>query len=889
MKIYLLLFLILIFFFSIGKGNLELTNSKRYLSPNHDNIKDDISFPIKIQDDQLIQKYIVNILIKKNNKFSIVRTFKSVDDKESLKSKKFKWGDWVGRIFERKKNINIPEKIIWDGMDNNQLPVSDGIYYIQASAFDNSKNKTTTKPIPIVVDTISPKINVTMKDFIFSPNNDQRKDKLSISYQLKKNKFLDKVLIDIKNKNNEIIRTFKNNGKKNNFTFYWDGENSKKKEVKQDFYKIDFTIYDLAGNTNQKEVKKIYLQRDYEKATISSSKKKLSPNKDGLYDDMVIMPRLSSEQRLQSWQVKIQNKNDEEVFLFQGKNKLTKNLLFYGKDKKNKILADGKYSIHFLTKFTSGNIPQSEKIFFLIDNTPPKFNMKLMNSTFNPLAKNGRKKLRIKIVKDNDKVVQYNCFIKNKQGEIVLKKNYTFNTIPDIFTWDGKQQSGDILSGIYTYTLKGLDDVANQKIITSPSFEILMGKLQVDIFSDKIAFSPNGDKIKDIVTFTLNISKQHHKVFQKAVLSIYKQKTESPIWQKEFKSYKEKIIWSGKNKKNKIEKDGKYFYSVLATFKTEENFQTKTKEIFIDTLAPQINLSVSNKIFSPNGDNRKDSLLIEQTKDSNFLVDLDQFKMQIVNAKGVVQRISSWQGNNFPNKYIWQGDNLLNEIVPNGKYAYQVLAQDQAGNRFETEVKDIIIVNDFEEMNLNLSKNIITRNPTLATNYHFIEITPNFSRNQFLEKIVYQLPHQKEWRTTTNLKKIILKQGDLKELKQNEFKITSKAYFSSGNLITTISDNIFIDDTPPEIQVKTYPKYFSPDNDNKNETLQIYVNIKENSTIQKVDGILYRKIEFDSKGKKFKQNLKNYEKNKIDIFKKFNWKKKVKLKIYGMVFLIMDN
>ena len=858
----------------------QLTNARRYFSPNYDNVKDDISFPIKIKDNKIIEKYIVNILIKKNGKFSIVRTFESVNDKETLKAKQFKWRDWAKRLLDKKKNINVPEKITWDGMDNNQLPVPDGIYYIQATVLDNSKNKTITKPIPIILDNVSPIINVAMNDFIFSPNGDSRKENLAIRYQLKKNKLLDRVLIHIKNNKREVIRTFQNDGLKNNFTFDWDGKNAKKKEAPQGFYAIDFTVYDLAGNTNQQKVKEIYLQREYERASISASKEKLSPNKDGLYDDMIIMPRLSSEKRLQSWQVQIYNSKNKNVFSFKGKNKLTKNLLFYGKDNKNKVLADGKYSIQFFSEFTSGNIPKSDKIFFVIDNTPPKFKIQLQNKTFNPLAKNGRKKVSIRIEKDSDKTILYNCFIENKQSEIVYQTNYNFDSLPEIFYWDGTQKNDSVLSGKYTFTLEGEDDVANKTRIKSQPFELLMGKLQVDIFSDEIAFSPNKDNIKDKVTFNINVSKKHRKIFQKAVLSIYQneRQNEKLIWQKELKSYNEKVVWNGESQDAKFVPDGKYIYSVFASFKTEETFQTSRKEVIVDRVAPKVSLSLADKIFSPNGDNRKDSITIDKEKNSNFLKNLDQFKMQIVNTKGVVQKIASWQGDGFPKQYTWQGDNLLNEIVPNGKYNYQVLAQDQAGNRRKVEIKNIIVVNDFEVMTLNIDKNLITRKPTSYSNYHFITIFPSFSRSEFLEKIVYQIPNQKEWRVSSNLEKIYLTQQDLQDLEQNEFSITAQAYFTSGNLITAESENILIDDDDPSIQVKTYPRYFSPDNDNKNETLQIYANLKDNSNIAKVTGILYRKIEFDSKGKKFKQTLENYQKNKIEVFKQFDWQNKTKVK-----------
>lgn len=876
MKFYL--FFIFIYFFIFTKEELKLTNARRYLSPNYDNVKDDISFPIKIKDNAIIEKYIVNILQKKNDKFKVIRTFESVNDKETLKAKKFKFKNWVNRLFEKKKDINVPEKITWDGMDNNQLPVNDGVYYIQATVFDNSKNKTVTKPIPIVLDNVSPIVIIDMKDFIFSPNGDKRKEQINIGYQLQKNKLLDRVLVEVKDQNNKLVKLFENDGSKQKFNFFWDGKNSSNKEAKQGFYKIDFTVYDLAGNTNQKKVKQIFLQREYEKAFISSSKQKLSPNKDGLFDDMVIMPRLSSEERLRSWQVKIKDSKNKEVFLFKGKNKLTKNLLFYGKDKKNKVLKDGKYSVQFFSQFTSGNIPKSDKIFITVDNTPPKFNIKLQNKTFNPLAKNGRKKLSIDITKDNDPLIKYTCLIKNKQGEIVYRDNYGFTTIPKTFHWDGKQKDGSILSGQYTYTLKGIDDVGNNTVVVSKSFELLMGNLQVDIFSEQIAFSPNGDKVKDTTTFNINVSKKHHKVFKGAEISIYFEDNKSPVWQNNFKTYQQKITWNGRDKKNKKLKDGKYFYSVLATFKTEEIFQTKKKEIYIDTIAPQIQLALKDKIFSPNGDNRKDSIMINQKKESNFLTELDQFKMQIANEKGIVQRIAEWKGDQFPQQYVWQGDNLVNEIVPNGKYFYQILAQDQAGNRLEKEINNITVVNDFEEMTLTLSQNLITRNSTPFKDYHSIKITPNFSRKDFLQKIIYQLPHQEEWQEINNNKKIILSQKDLKSYSKNELKINAKAYFSSGNLITATSEEITIDDIAPQIQVKTYPRYFSPDNDGKNETLQLYANLKDNSTIQKVDGILYRKIEFDSKGNKFEQTLNNYQKNKIDVFKNFDWQNKTKIK-----------
>jgi flagellar hook assembly protein FlgD len=132
----------------------------------------------------------------------------------------------------------------WDGKDNSGLTVTDGLYTLTLNATNLSGTQSTTKSIPILIDTQAPTITATtVNPASFDPTVGQT---TTVSYSLSEICFVN---MDV-HYYNSTCRTLLTNANQlnGNHTVVWNGKSNAGTFVSPSTYAIVITAVDSAGN-----------------------------------------------------------------------------------------------------------------------------------------------------------------------------------------------------------------------------------------------------------------------------------------------------------------------------------------------------------------------------------------------------------------------------------------------------------------------------------------------------------------------------------------------------------------------------------------------------------------------------------------------------------------
>lgn len=155
----------------------------------------------------------------------------------------------------------------------------------------------------------------------------------------------------------------------------------------------------------------------------------------------------------------------------------------------------------------------------------------------------------------------------------------------------------------------------------------------------------------------------------------------------------EKILWDGSGVSGIKLPDGKYKYYFYAWDSRDNIAPVKSGVLAIDSTSPVIDIKADSMIFSPNGDKKKDTLVIHQKIVSS---PEDTWIGEIKNSDGITVSSYKWEGSDVPDKFVWNGTGDSGSALPDGLYYYTVSSSDKAGNRASAALREIILTTKME-------------------------------------------------------------------------------------------------------------------------------------------------------------------------------------------------
>ncbi len=794
-----------------------------YISPNNDGVQDGLEVPLQIKERRYVSEW--NFVITKEDG-TVIRTIGNKEKRpERVGFKKF-----FKQLVTPKTGVEIPSVVTWNGVMDNGETAPDGTYYYSFSATDDNGNSASTSQLVVIVDNTAPEVELVQPSADAKIFGEGAKALLPVKQSGSVEDLWTGTFVDSEGKTVRTIKWTESEPLK----FDWSGTDDNGTPVKDGIYTYKVTATDRAGNiSNPASISNIIYSAEKPATNIVlTSGRFFSPNGDGVNDTVsfdVKIPapdQAKTGNKLVNWTVSIEDKEGKTVFVYSGSDNPPSSIVYDGKTTDGKIASEGSYYAKLTAKYLNGYETEPLKSpVFMLDVTAPNAKVSLSGTTFSPDGDGNLDVLTI-----SQATVDFGSPVENWTGTVKAEDGTTVKTfefgpyLSDKIEWAGIDNSNMMAKdGDYTYVLTATDAAGNTSNIPVQKFALDTSKTELILTANPSAFNP----AKGAVAFT-PVVKSGSSV-QKYVLLV-KSASGSEVWKQEAsKSLPSTISWNGLASGGNRCDDGSYT-AVLSTVSANgAEAVAVTQPFVIDSVAPSIDVTVPFTVFSPDGDGNRDSMPVTVKSSSE-----DKWTGTIFNAKGNVVKTFVWKGS-VPD-FEWDGTDDSGNKAADGTYKLVFASTDAAGNKASAEVAGIKV--DSRETKAYVTADLDAFSPNgdgIADVQKFsIRTSLNEGISSWSFKIISaegKVVRQWTDADSKDLPAVINWDGNNSEGKVAEgaFAGNLTVSYEKGNVVNSVSSAFICTVTPPQLTVKTNPKYFSPDNDGEDDDL--YILLKGNSAV----------------------------------------------------------
>ncbi len=170
-------------------------------------------------------------------------------------------------------------------------------------------------------------------------------------------------------------------------------------------------------------------------------------------------------------------------------------------------------------------------------------------------------------------------------------------SVPEKILWDGTDNiGGKLADGKYKYYFYAWDARDNIAPVKSGVIAIDNTSPVVEIKTDSMIFSPNGDKNKDTLIIHQKIKTSPEDIWKGEIKNSSGVAVASFEWNGA--QVPEKIIWKGTDEAGTVLPDGLYFYSISTIDKAGNRASADLSEIILTTKMENADIKFENRYFS---------------------------------------------------------------------------------------------------------------------------------------------------------------------------------------------------------------------------------------------------------------------------------------------------
>ncbi len=299
----------------------------------------------------------------------------------------------------------------------------------------------------------------------------------------------------------------------------WDGSDSGGMRLADGSYDYRLKGSDAAGHSYVSRPIQVAIDTDRKAVSLSVEPSVFSPDGDGVGDTVNFGITTTSRVKSSSYALEVlalpstpaQGSSPEmakslRVRSFAGKGEVPKSIIWNGIADSGAKAANGDYAAKITVSYPNGDQCESRTVEFSLDTNKPKVFVKADASSISPDGDGFMDEVGFTLIVDrNSRIMSWSFSIvaADKSEKILFRRSG--GDVPGRLVWDGRDETGVVVRGqvfgrLAVVYLKG--DIAQASSGTI-LVEEAAPKLEVIVLPD--FFSPDGDGIKDMVTFLVTV------------------------------------------------------------------------------------------------------------------------------------------------------------------------------------------------------------------------------------------------------------------------------------------------------------------------------------------------------------------------------------------------
>jgi flagellar hook assembly protein FlgD/outer membrane protein OmpA-like peptidoglycan-associated protein len=465
--------------------------------------------------------------------------------------------------------------------------------------------------------------------------------------------------------------------------------------------------------------------------------KYISPNFDGVKDDLVLPLSVKDEGFIKGYRFVVTDSSGKDVRTILNKEDRPENrdfanivarllyvktgipvpasLRWDGKSDEGAVVPDGTYTYRVEAWDENGNQGRSATGTAVVKVTPPAVAASAPYLIFSPNGDGNKETFPVHQTGSREDL--WVGTIRTITGAEVRRWEWKAGEPPD-FEWDGKTSEGTLApDGVYSYRVAATDRAGNTQAAEIDNVIIDTQATPVQLSIDLSYFSPNGDGVKDTVSFSPRVPVPTGVETWSLVVSdaagaarrTFSGKYEVPV----------SLVWDGKDDKGSTLPEGTYRARLALQYVNGHAPTAESPVITIKLTPPAAATTADTDVFSPSGDSQKSTVSIYQDTSEELL-----WAGSFLDPAGREVRTFVWRGR-ADSKFAWDGRADDGSLLPDGTYRYVVAATDRAGNTGTSKPLSVRI--DTQKKPVRVSTDLASISPFTASPKTKLRITPSLA------------------------------------------------------------------------------------------------------------------------------------------------------------------
>ena len=596
-------------------------------------------------------------------------------------------------------DTDFSDSVTFNGRRDNGEMLPEGEYYALGSIEYRNGSRAESRTESFILDVTAPEADVSRDMEIFSPNGDGNKENMTFTQSSSKEQEWTGA---VTSGNGDRVRLFTWKGTVPE-TAVWKGLTDEGNPAPNGTYTYTLSATDEAGNSVQTEPVSFTLDRsEVPQIALKPEFLAFSPNADGTKDTLTVDIQLAETENISGYAFRIMNSSGESVYEMTGEGNPGSSLVWKGADQEGEMVTNGTYSAYLRVEYRNGNAPSVTSEDFILDRNVPDIRVTAGYTLFSPDGDGHRDKLPFEVTSTDEELWEGRIV---DSDENVVRSVVWNGTVPG-FTWDGTDNDGSVVQdGVYHLTIASTDRAGNSGSARVSDIEVDTAPTPVAVTAASDGFSPNGDDVRDSVQFNLYADvSEGIEAWELDIRSSDTGETVRTI-REENTFLAEHVRWDGTGSSGAVVPDGMYSAMLTVTYE-KGNMPTAGLEtaVTIDTVAPELGLTVNPRRFSPDGDGFNDTTTISLAISENNAI--NRWRIRILDPKMNRFRVFSGKTKN-PSSIRWDGTSADGELVQAADtYTAVATAEDSFGNKTELSEPietDVFVVEEDGELKIQIS------------------------------------------------------------------------------------------------------------------------------------------------------------------------------------------